>query len=206
MYFYREIMGRYLFHLAILLSFGLASSVLGIMIIIAIINECYITKIWIGRYIAMDKTATIKTSSHQAEHQTKTTANILILEEDMQDAWKAFAACQNLIIFIVFIFWAGLFFDMIADVYTTHLGINISAVFGLVVPVLLILFMRHLCVLPETWSTAYDDMLQHNLKIDCVSHERVSNRSNDDEEEEEDDEEGIEFATISPIFRDPTEV
>jgi hypothetical protein len=141
----RDIVVRLMVHLTVLLTFGYASPILAFPIILAMLTDIIVTKIFIGKAIidndivvqklqlaivknpivveiekdgaysataaAVDKNANAPQPRFEVKADLKT-----IEELDMKSAHKVIAICVFPMIVFVILFWAFLFFDMIADV------------------------------------------------------------------------------------------
>jgi Leucine-rich repeat (LRR) protein len=88
------------------------------------------------------KTAATNLSSsqhHEALNKLSIRSDLLTMEHlDMASSWQAIDACFHLMIVFVMLFWALLFFDMIADVYGVINGIITMTCFAVVPAALLI--------------------------------------------------------------------
>jgi Leucine-rich repeat (LRR) protein len=130
-----------LLHATVLLTFGLASSILGIIVVVTIVNEYLTIKLFIGRCLStslassanpsetINPLAKVETSS-EASQRGGISDDLLRMEfRDMKDSWRGLFASYSLIFLTVFIFWGLLFFDMIADVYTVMAAVITSSSF-----------------------------------------------------------------------------
>lgn len=107
----RNIIVDMLVDIVIFMTFGLASPLLAVAIVLKQLNLAVYSRLWIGRYLyqahdlseAFDQ---LDRASHCIQGNLSTTAIYLV--------------------FVVSIFWGGLVLDMIADVYGTNTGAIIS--------------------------------------------------------------------------------
>lgn len=159
-------------HATVLLTFGIASPILGIVIIVSIISDCYTTKLLLGKFLYTNlqrETVSIETNlridsveaiinpigrvpvgristvaSLNSPEVVITPVAVNILEHlDMYDSWRGVFASYTPSIIVVCVFWAILFFDMIIDKYSLVSGIVVTSVYAIVVP----LFLRSLRLL-----------------------------------------------------------
>jgi Leucine-rich repeat (LRR) protein len=158
-----RVQGRYVIinlcmHLSVLLTFGIASPVLGIMIVIGIAAECYTSKIFVGKSILdysiefvysesftkaenpMQVDGTEPVALEQAKPRVARSsmhASLRILENlDMQDSLCGLFRCVDVLLGTVTTFWALLFFDMVADKHSNLKGGAASIVVGIGIPII----------------------------------------------------------------------
>lgn len=141
---------NFIMHIIVSLTFGLASPVLGVVIMTCILTNVLLTRILVGRLWHIDPSASAPTEVSNdihgilTENQSKSTSSrnlndmamksssmiFLVSEQrDVKEAWKAVFANGDIMIIAVTLFWAFLFFDMIADSYGWETGLISSCSF-----------------------------------------------------------------------------
>jgi hypothetical protein len=163
-------------HLTVLMTFGLASPILGLVIVVAILNDCWMSTLLVGRYITV---LTLASSS------SSTAAAVSLADYDqtiMKDAWRAQYACYWIVIVTVSIFWGILFFDMIADRYGWPDGLSVTANYLILVPPALIISRKYLhripCLRPVV--SRIDSYLRYGFRFDSLaSHQRIVSQTRD---------------------------
>jgi hypothetical protein len=160
----RDIVVSWLVHSTVLFTFGLAAPILVIPIMFCIITDCYTHQLLMGKTLYENDIEVVETQSHQAainpiaqtsdikidtslsntnqsSRDGSIKADLLSMEHlDMASSYQAIDACFHFIIIFVMLFWALLFFDMIADVYGVINGIITMTCFA-ILPALLLIAM-----------------------------------------------------------------
>lgn len=145
-------------HSTVMLTFGLASPILGITVAVGIINNLILSRICCGKIInSYIQTRTISASqtvnnpmadiseseqmdASQLAKQIETNdGNISILEQiDMKESWRIIFSVFPVLVLTVSVFWAFLFFDMVSDLYSYETGTTTSVAFGLTIPAIIL--------------------------------------------------------------------
>jgi Leucine-rich repeat (LRR) protein len=172
----RQLITNYLIQIIVLLTFGLASPLLSIVIVTSIssnvlLHQTVVGRLWqtdmqkmaasAGVYQAKvsdvevnpahaDNAAADIISNTSTHHHPNVPANMLTLENlDMKDAWKSVFVNGVAMMTTVSGFWAYLFFDMISDRYGWVNGLITSSLFGFLFPLLIWAVYR---VIPSSWE------------------------------------------------------
>jgi hypothetical protein len=144
-------------HITVLLTFGLASSILGMVIVLAILTDCFSSILLAGRYLAVnypfssqtqqivsmnplqpsvfrpDQTGSSDIGSYSDQSVYRSRATSRLIEQrvfDLKDSWRGLFASYTIVILTVSIFWALMFFDMISDGSGVFSGVITSILFG----------------------------------------------------------------------------
>jgi hypothetical protein len=168
----RNIVVRLMLHSTVLLTFGIAAPVLVPPVIFTIIMDCSTYRLQVGKTLYENDAEVAEDLNHQSainpiERSTDTKitiddkasalssikADLLTMEHlDMASSYQAIDACFHLMIVFVMLFWALLFFDMIADVYGVINGIITMTCFA-ILPALLLIAMDRSNVILVMMST-----------------------------------------------------
>lgn len=151
-----------------------------------------------------------------------TTADSIILENDMSGALQGVFSCSYIVFIVVSMFWGCLFFDMIADIYDVNAGIATSVLYGMGMSLLIYGIHRKLNLLKQEkpmnvdHENTIEESLRHILNLDsilCISNsitktvdsENLSpiniHKAIDVSTKQDDDEVTIELTTVSPFFK-----
>jgi hypothetical protein len=167
-------------------------------IIVAIIIDCSIYRLLVGKTLyendveEKDQTQQITNPVLQSRIDVSPSqavdtgsninmkADLLTMEcLDMQSSWQAIDACFHLIIIFVMLFWALLFFDMIADVYGVINGIITMTCFA-ILPAASLIALDKSNLIPSMISRTrlayfFDRYLSNQIGID-MSQYKLSNK------------------------------
>jgi hypothetical protein len=135
-------------HMTVLLTYGIACPLVGIAVAFSIINDSFIWKMLIGRYVSI--IAWIRQVFHSEDGDMPTMpADLLVLERDCKDSWRGLFACYVLCVITITTFWALLFFDMVADPYSDTDGEAAAISFGIGAPLLLVTYHKLISFYPK---------------------------------------------------------
>jgi Leucine-rich repeat (LRR) protein len=173
----RQLVTSYLIQIIVLLTFGLASPILSIVIVTCVVSNVLLDQVLVGRIYQMDKQImaaaqniesdvevnpvhdnndnvqeVVSDPSDTSRPRPRLSVNMLTLEHlDMKDAWNSVFVNGLAMMTTVSGFWAYLFFDMIADDYGLTNGLITSSLFGFLFPVVVWTVYR---VIPSSWESA----------------------------------------------------
>jgi Leucine-rich repeat (LRR) protein len=168
----RKLLTNYLIQIIVLMTFGLASPILSIVIVTCILSNVLLHQVLVGRIWQMDKQMVAAaaqaresdveinpvhadnvkdaTSSSSSYPRTCRFVNMLTLENlDMKDAWNSVFINGVVMVTTVSGFWAFIFFDMISDGYGLTIGLITSSLFALLFPSLVWAANR---MTPSSWE------------------------------------------------------
>jgi hypothetical protein len=153
----------------VLLTFGLACPILGLMIVVTIVNDCNVWKLLVGRKMTMigvgmgmegaQHIVASEASSSSSSHvhvkggrnisNTSSSSEILMIESENKDVWRGLFACWPMCVSTVSVFWALLFFDMVSDPYNNTAGMAATLGFSFLLPLAILLYSKGLRRRPD---------------------------------------------------------
>lgn len=126
-----SVIGHIFLHFSVLLTFGLTTPWLAIVVCITILNEALIWRLIIGRYL-------MKVEELGGKNDV---INYARLEEACRINPNAIKLCLFFVLIVCCLFWACMIFDPIADKYSDDIALDLS-----IVVALLLIFMSFLLV------------------------------------------------------------
>lgn len=125
-------------HSIVFLTFGLASSILGLMIGMGIIIHTLVYQLQVGRLLYLSYI----TSKHFSSAADEAACEKQLQRLDIIDAWQIIPSSVSVVAIVVFLFWGFLFFDMIADKNGWVVGLITSSVIAVLCPSIIIISRR----------------------------------------------------------------
>ena len=161
-------------HMTVLLTFGMTSSIAGVVITISLLTHIFLLKLMIGRLLTQESSElktlnTLKSCSKSSKHlmlsQLSIPKSMMSLSPhlasfeflDSNDSWKGDQHCFYQTIITVSCFWSLLFYDMIADIYGTSAGVIVSLTYGIIVSFIVLFTYAY----PKIW-------INHVLSVGLV--------------------------------------
>lgn len=127
----RVLMTRVCMDIMILLTFGLASPVLGVFVTLSILANSIVLRLAIGRFLSISK----------AKGDDIFEINSKRIENLLRDEWRCLEDNWSLIAIVSGLFWYLFVFDYLAE-YNIESGVILGAFKALLVPAVLIYFKR----------------------------------------------------------------
>ncbi len=125
------VVSRRMIDFAVLMTFGLACPVLGVVVCFGVISNGIMWRVLIGRYVEL-----VQKVNGEAFNR---------LELSTEGMLKGAESCAWIVVMTVCAFWGGMSFDMVADVYG-----DISGYYVMVSAILLLPRVLFLCVYRKT--------------------------------------------------------
>ena len=150
----RGVMSALLLHGTVLLTFGLACPMLGVMVAVTIVGDVCVMKLLVGRYLSRTYGLRIGRDSSEREAEgdesedygggdsgggyvDMSVHSVRGLEDDSRDAWTCVHACRGLCVSTVLLYWSGLYLDMIGEDWGVWVAMWVCVSFVSLVSVLL---------------------------------------------------------------------
>jgi hypothetical protein len=113
-------------HIFIFLTFGMASSILGIMIGVSILVQYFVDCVLMGRLIK-------QTYAPSSTEKEKGMAHAL--EWKIKNSYQVMNSSKNIIIVAVLMFWGYLFADMVGDDYGSYPALSVTTITIVLLPI-----------------------------------------------------------------------
>jgi hypothetical protein len=151
------LVSRLLLDLAVMLTFGLASPVLGFAICVSVVASVLRWNLLVGQYLSMlslmmwpqDLTMAADVSPKSPQYLEHWRSMTMALEQSLAGGFDDISGSVLMVVCTSTIFWGMMVFDMMADSYGDDTGASYAAVFATVLPVL---FWAHLYRFPVLTS------------------------------------------------------
>lgn len=173
-FFPRSVVIRLMLSLVVLLTFGLASPILGILIVISIGSESLVALVSMGRMMlllnAQSRRNSIQSSSPSLALPTEKSMIYETLSYLFSSEHFQLYPTTLIVAWTVSLFWSFLLFDVLGDVYGSFWAGIACCIFGCCLPLLVFLLLWYL-----KWMSDVKKSLPDTIGIDSIDDDKIIN-------------------------------